>query len=95
MIQPLLEADIANGVAEVAGVEVDVGIACITHDGDIVWQSPIAVPTSIEGALDRIMAHLTTVRFVMEEHWPEVAPYVNWWVAEPGEYEEWPLGLQA
>jgi len=95
MIESYLEVDLAKGVAEYQGNEVEVAIAVILHRESraIVWQSSVAVPFIIEDWLERCVAHLTTLRVDMEEYWPEVAVHVDWWLEDPS--PERPEGLRA
>ena len=96
MITEHVTVDVAAGIATYAGEEVEVAIAILTHveTGDTIWESPIAVPFQVEDWLTRVMGHMSTVRLSMENHWPEVAPYVCWWLIEPGEDENNPYGLE-
>lgn len=97
MVEAYLAADIAKGVAEFQGHEVDVAIAVLIHQesGQVVWQHNIAVPFIVEDWLERVVAHLSTLKHQMEVYWPEVAVHVDWWLKEPGDDPDWPHGLSA
>lgn len=96
MVTQTLTVDIAAGVAEWEGMDVDVGLACLIHigSGTMVWQHSVAVPLSLPDWLERCVAHLSTLRHHMSIHWPEVEAYVDWWMLEPGVDERYPHGLQ-
>jgi len=95
MIESYLEVDLAAGVAEFQGGEVEVAVPVILHkeSREVVWQAQVVVPFILEDWLDRAVAQLTTLRIDMEEYWPEVAVHVDWWLEDPS--DERPMGLRA
>lgn len=97
MVKEYLDIDIAHGRATFKGEEVDVAVPVLVtmEERKVVWQSDVAVPLVLEDWLVRIMGQFSALKADMQEHWPEVAVHVNWWMKEPGEDPEYPHGLQA
>jgi len=96
MVEPYLEIDLAKGIAEFQGHDVDVAVPVIKHieTGAIVWQAPVVVPLILDDWLERAVAQHSTLRVDMREYWPEVEVHTNWWMIEPGD-EDYPHGLRA